>query len=876
MGWTNSVPIFHDDVTHILQPEKPDTTIPFIDDVPIRGPPTRYELPNGGFETHPDNPGIRRFVWEHFQGLNRVVQRMKYSGGTFSGHKATLCAAEITVVGHRCTYEGRLPDESRVESIMKWGPCRDLSDVRAFLGTIGVVRIFIRNFAHRAHALTMLTRKDFPFVFGPDQIAAQDDLRSALLESPALRPIDYGSAANVILAVDTSQIAVGFHLCQCALDNPRVRYYARFGSITLNDRESRFSQPKLELYGLFRALRSLKMYLIGVRNLIVEVDARYIKGMLTNPDLEPSASINRWIVSILTFHFTLVHVPGTSHGPDGLSRRPPQPSDRPEPEDDFDDWIDNLYGFLHQINNTFPTSNSTSTTAIFTSSLVGDPLTDTDSDDEGPTIDYSDIPRSQKALEAEERLWLVHDWHRTLVRPPSLSDSEYATFLRYCTEFFIAADKLWRKDSHGRHKIVAAPSSRITILTAAHDDVAHKGFYATTALVAERFWWPHMRQDISWFVRTCHLCQIRQTHNVLIPPTVATPAPLFAKMYMDTMHMPTAGGFKYLVQGRCSVSHYPEFRMLRRETSSALADWIFEDIMCRWGTLVEIVSDNGPAFVKALDQLAKKYHVRHIRISGYNSRANGIAERPHFDVRQALFKTVDGDQAKWNRAAHFVFWADRITVRRRMGCSPYFAATGTHPLLPLDITEATYLLPPPTTTLSTTDLIARRAIALQKHRSDLAHLRSSVVGARVQAAIRFEQQHSATLRDFNFHRGSLVLMRNTAIEKALNRKMRPRYLGPLLVISRNRGGAYILAELDGSVFDRPVAAFRIIPYFARRSLKLADIEALLDISQERLRAMEESRSSNDDAEDDDADEENTDTSSIRSAEDDDAASATSD
>ncbi|ETW78933.1 hypothetical protein HETIRDRAFT_453476 [Heterobasidion irregulare TC 32-1] len=596
---------------------------------------------------------------------------------------------------------------------MKWGPCRDLSDVRAFLGTIGVVWIFIQNFAHRAHALTMLTRKDFPFVFGPDQIVAQDDLRSALLESPALQPIDYGSAANVILAVDTSQIAVGFHLCQCALDNPRVWYYARFGSITLNDRESRFSQPKLELYGLFRALQSLKMYLIGVRNLIVEVDACYIKGMLTNPDLEPSASINQWIVSILTFHFTLVHVPGTSHGPDGLSRQPPQPSDRPEPEDDFDDWIDNLYGFLHLINNTFPSSISASTTAIFTSSLIDDHPTDADSADEEPAIDYSDIPRLQKALEAEERLWLVRDWHRTLVRPPSLSDSEYATFLQYCTEFFIAADKLWRKDSHGRHKIIAARSSRIAILTAAHDDVAHKGFYATTALVAKRFWWPHMRQDISWFVRTCHLCQIRQTRNVLIPPTVATPASLFAKMYMDTMHMPTTGGFKYLVQ--------------------------------------EIVSDNGPAFVKALDQLAKKYHVWHIRISGYNSRANGIAKRPHFDVRQALFKAVDGDQAKWNRATHFVFWADRITVRRRMGCTPYFAATGTHSLLPLDIAEATYLLPPPTTTLSTTDLIARRAIALQKRQSDLTHLRSSVVDARVQAAIRFEQQHSATLHDFNFH-----------------------------------------------------------------------------------------------------------------------------
>ena len=179
--------------------------------------------------------------------------------------------------------------------------------------------MFIRNFAHRANPLTMLTRKNQPFVFGPEQISAQDDLRQALIESPALRPIDYTSTSSVILAVDTSQIAIGFHLCQCSNDDPRKRYYARFGSITLNDRESRFSQPKLELYGLFRSLRALKLYLIGVQNLVIEVDACYIKGMLAKPDLSPSASVNRWILSILTFHFDLVHVPGTMHGPDGLS-----------------------------------------------------------------------------------------------------------------------------------------------------------------------------------------------------------------------------------------------------------------------------------------------------------------------------------------------------------------------------------------------------------------------------------------------------------------------------------------------------------------------------------------------------------------------------
>ena len=36
MGWTNSVPIFHDDVTKILSEEILEYTIPYIDDVPVR------------------------------------------------------------------------------------------------------------------------------------------------------------------------------------------------------------------------------------------------------------------------------------------------------------------------------------------------------------------------------------------------------------------------------------------------------------------------------------------------------------------------------------------------------------------------------------------------------------------------------------------------------------------------------------------------------------------------------------------------------------------------------------------------------------------------------------------------------------------------
>jgi hypothetical protein len=61
-----------------------------------------------------------------------------------------------------------------------------------------------------------------------------------------------------------------------------------------------------------------------------------------------------------------------------------------------------------------------------------------------------------------------------------------------------------------------------------------------------------------------------------------------------------------------------------------------------------------------------------------------------------------------------------------MGCSPFYAVTGVHPILPFDIVEANYLLPPPDLLLSTTDLVARWAIAMQKHTDDLTQLRAHI------------------------------------------------------------------------------------------------------------------------------------------------------
>ena len=90
MGHTNSVQVMQGDVSYTLRDEIPKVTLPFIDDVPIKGPATRYQRDDGSYETIPENSGIRRFVWEHLNNVKHVLQCIKYIGGTFTGKKLEL------------------------------------------------------------------------------------------------------------------------------------------------------------------------------------------------------------------------------------------------------------------------------------------------------------------------------------------------------------------------------------------------------------------------------------------------------------------------------------------------------------------------------------------------------------------------------------------------------------------------------------------------------------------------------------------------------------------------------------------------------------------------------------------------------------------
>ena len=73
---------------------------------------------------------------------------------------------------------------------------------------------------------------------------------------------------------------------------------------------------------------------------------------------------------------------------------------------------------------------------------------------------YLDVLRSDSAVAADLQLELVMQWLQTLERLEGLTESEYKTFMRYCTKLFLGEDDwLWRKDTKGAHKIVIPQES---------------------------------------------------------------------------------------------------------------------------------------------------------------------------------------------------------------------------------------------------------------------------------------------------------------------------------------------------------------------------------------------------------------------------------
>jgi hypothetical protein len=817
MGYTNSPAEFQACMMFILQDEVPEKAGVFIDDVPIKGPPTQYLGPNGQPERLTQNPGIRRYIWEHLNDVHRILHRIGESGGTVSGKKMQLCQSEVEIVGHKCSSKGREPISARTKKVIEWPRPINTKQVRGFLGLCGTVRIWIKDYSQIAKPLIDLTRKDANFLWGPAQEEAFLILKRMITQAPALKPIDYTSHRNIYLSVDSSIHGIGFILSQ--EDEQGRRAPARYGSLPVSKTVSEYGQSKLELWGLMRALRHFRAFIVGVKNLTVEVDAASIKGMLEHPDIQASALLNRWIQGIQLFDFKLVHVPAHKHkGPDALSRRPiakEDSSDDPDP----DGWVDNIALFAK-------TSSLKKTPSQLHTHF---PILPTFDDSQFMTFPFppSHIPYHSwtgtvKRHDPEQELNDILRYLVTQKTPKITKQRELARFKGLADQFYLQGTHMYKRHPTSPPQVVIFNKKRRrAILWEMHEDNAHHGTWAVAKQTTLRYYWPHMLNDIKHHIQSCHTCQLRSTKKMHLPITISQPRNLFSKVYLDVMKMPKAHGMQWLVACRDDLSGVTECQALRRDTAKAIAKFFYYQIILRYGNVLEVVTDNGPSFHKDFKKLLKDYGIKQIMISPYNSQANGVVERGHFNIREALVKLSKDDISQWPLMVQAACFTDRITIRRATGFSPFYLLHGVHPFLPCDLTDATFMVSNFKPGMTDVELIAARTRQLLRLPQDIQKARQTLHQSRIRSKKAFETKYSRRLQKDNYPPGTLVLLRNVPIENTMSieRKTTERYMGPYNVIRQTQGGSYILEELNGSTLRHSVAAFRLIPYIKRKDLE---------------------------------------------------------
>jgi len=257
--------------TGVIESGDPGQAEAFVDDCIAAGCRSRYdEEPISG------NLQIRRFIYEGVGIFKRFCICAKEAGVTVSGDKLVAATPELEMVGAVVSLLGAHITRGTLTKIENWPICTSVTEVRGFLGTVGVVRRWIKDFSKIAAPLTVLTTKteNPEFMWTNEAQDAMERLKLLAVTAPPLTAINYEPASKiiqkefrtsdeglVILAVDSLYIGARWIVSQIR-NNQELPIL--FGSTTFNPRESKYSQPKLELYGLYRAVKAERHRLYGV------------------------------------------------------------------------------------------------------------------------------------------------------------------------------------------------------------------------------------------------------------------------------------------------------------------------------------------------------------------------------------------------------------------------------------------------------------------------------------------------------------------------------------------------------------------------------------------------------------------------------------
>ena len=195
---------------------------------------------------------------DHAEHLRKVLEKLRQHRLYAKASKCQMAVQKIEFLGQMVSPKGMCPVDEKLRAVREWGRPKSLKDVRSFLGFANYYRRYVRNFAEIANPLTMLTRKDVQWQWGPTQRMAFRQLKEALCTAPFLVYPDPKLPYTVV--TDASGIAVGGVLMQ---DHGQGLQPLAFLSRQLKPSEYKYSAYELETSAVAYCFSNWRHYIEG-------------------------------------------------------------------------------------------------------------------------------------------------------------------------------------------------------------------------------------------------------------------------------------------------------------------------------------------------------------------------------------------------------------------------------------------------------------------------------------------------------------------------------------------------------------------------------------------------------------------------------------
>ena len=237
--------------------------------------------------------------------------------------------------------------------------------------------------------------------------------------------------------------------------------------------------------------------------------------------------------------------------------------------------------------------------------------------------------------------------------------------------------------STGTFRPLVPTALRRSVFALLHN-VSHPGCRATRRLISSRFVWKSLAKDVTAWSRECLSCQRSKVHRHV--HLRASPIPIpdrrFAHIHVDLVGpLPPSQGYTHIFTIIDRSTRWVEAVPLDETTAAACATALFTAWITRFGVPSHITSDRGPQFTSSLwSSLTALFNITHITTTAYHPAANGMVERVHRRLKDAL--RARATTPSWSSQLPWVLLGLRTTPRDDDSSTPAEAVYGTHLVLP--------------------------------------------------------------------------------------------------------------------------------------------------------------------------------------------------